>query len=65
MLLGDTRTDVQCLHRWNKVLRVSFFIPLTIDLPSLTTLLFITISSSRVCTRVLGPKRKIPLCLTW
>lgn len=22
-LLGDTRTDVQCLHRWNKVLKVS------------------------------------------
>lgn len=22
-LLGPTRTDVQCLHRWNKVLRVS------------------------------------------
>lgn len=22
-LLGKTRTDVQCLHRWNKVLRVS------------------------------------------
>lgn len=21
-LLGDVRTDVQCLHRWNKVLRV-------------------------------------------
>ena len=21
-LLGRTRTDVQCLHRWNKVLRV-------------------------------------------
>ena len=20
--LGDTRTDVQCLHRWNKVLKV-------------------------------------------
>lgn len=23
-LLGSTRTDVQCLHRWNKVLKVSF-----------------------------------------
>lgn len=22
-LLGSTRTDVQCLHRWNKVLKVS------------------------------------------
>ena len=21
-LLGSTRTDVQCLHRWNKVLKV-------------------------------------------
>ena len=22
-ILGNTRTDVQCLHRWNKVLKVS------------------------------------------
>ena len=22
-LLGETRTDVQCLHRWNKVLKVN------------------------------------------
>lgn len=25
-LLGKTRTDVQCLHRWNKVLRVRYSI---------------------------------------
>lgn len=26
-LLGTTRTDVQCLHRWNKVLKVSAPLP--------------------------------------
>jgi hypothetical protein len=30
-LLGDTRTEVQCLHRWNKVLMVAS------PLPSLVT----------------------------
>jgi hypothetical protein len=49
-LLGDTRSDVQCLHRWNKVLKVW---------KSLYCVLFFTFPPSLGYTKVRGKERKI------
>ena len=42
--LGSTRTDVQCLHRWNKVLKVSLLYCSVIS--RIIIILFVNISAS-------------------
>lgn len=68
-ILGTTRTDVQCLHRWNKVLKVrpatlreQFFLAgvshrVTLFV-SWRCLVAFTKISSLACTRVHGRKRR-------